>query len=131
MNSLQIWYPSTHRRIDQRQLVNLIARLTHKSHDRISGTRSVSCAAARAGTLLESSTSASRGLDIEVPGTAVTLTSAKHSFSPVLAGSESQRYRCAASAAVRKRRAVRELDAHGVEALSTAERDDGSDWGGW
>jgi len=111
--------------IDQRKLVDIIARLTHEARNSKARIGIESSAGASLGTGLQSPASASNCLDVEVPGLAVALTSAEHSPSPALAGVESQRDGSSAGATVGEAGAVSELDADGVEALGAAERDHG------
>lgn len=111
--------------IDQRKLVDIVARLTHEAHNSKAGIRVESSAGASLRASLQSPASASNGLDVEVPGLAVALTSAEHSPSPALAGVESEGNGSSAGAAVCEACSISELDADGVEALVAAESDHG------
>lgn len=97
--------------IDQCQLVDTIARLTHEAHNSKASIRIESSAGASLGTGLQSPASASDSLDVEVPGLAIALTSADNSPSPALTSVERQRGGSPASSAVGEACAISELDA--------------------
>jgi hypothetical protein len=116
------------RRVDQRQLINLIARLPHETHNAKTRISSISKTAASSRTRLQSPACASRSLNVEVPCQAVLLASAKLRLRPLLAGVESQRDCRTTCATVCESRTTGELDADGVETLSTPESYAGGFW---
>lgn len=116
--------------VDQRQLVNLITSLAHKTDNSKASISIESSASASLGTSLQSPASAGDSLDVEVPRLAVLLASAEHSPSPAFASVEGERDRSSTGTAVGEAGAISELDVDRVEAFGATESDDGCcSWG--